>query len=257
MVWPGGGRTAGAVVRCIGRCIDAGQIGCRDFDRHLRKHASGDPNNLRRPALRMLAGLLQPGTKAGVWTFARWTDNLVPVGDVDSAWKKRTQSVSEDLFTRPVHQYRDVLDKSSADWEEGRAHHACTPPGAADRRHGRCLKRAAENARSRERIIGTLPRLKAAGSRCTPLRCRACRYALMKTLAGETGGWYQQVAQADELQRAFLRMFETVGKPDSVPLRNNRFVVDSSISEATVLVFSKTRCTSRRAARHQVTNTPT
>ena len=31
-----------------------------------------DPENLRRPALRMLAGLLQPGTRAGVWTFARY-----------------------------------------------------------------------------------------------------------------------------------------------------------------------------------------
>ena len=28
--------------------------------------------------LRMLAGLMQPGTRAGVWTFARWVNNLVP-----------------------------------------------------------------------------------------------------------------------------------------------------------------------------------
>lgn len=30
-----------------------------------------DPQNLRRPALRMLVGLVQPGTHAGVWTFGR------------------------------------------------------------------------------------------------------------------------------------------------------------------------------------------
>ena len=200
-----------------------------------------DPNNLRRPALRMLAGLLQPGTKAGVWTFARWTDNLVPVGDVDSAWKKRTQSVSEKIsspgqFTN----IEDVLDKSSADWSGEPTTHArhlvLLTDGMVD-----VSKQAAENAQSRERIIGTLlPRLKAAGVKVhTIALSERADHALMKTLAGETGGWYQQVAQADELQRAFLRMFETVGKPDSVPLQDNRFVVDSSISEATVLVFSK------------------
>lgn len=200
-----------------------------------------DPNNLRRPALRMLAGLLQPGTKAGVWTFARWTDNLVPVGDVDAAWKKRTQSVSEQIsspgqFTN----IEDVLDKASADWSGEPTTHArhlvLLTDGMVD-----VSKQAAENAQSRERIIATLlPRLKAAGVKVhTIALSERADHALMKSLAGETGGWYQQVAQADELQRVFLRMFETVGKPDSVPLQDNRFVVDSSISEATVLVFSR------------------
>ena len=62
-------------------------------------------------------------------------------------------------------------------------------------------------------------------------------HALMKTLAGETGGWYQQVAQADELQRVCSCVCSRPENPDSVPLQDNRFVVDSSISEATVLVF--------------------
>ena len=200
-----------------------------------------DPNNLRRPALRMLAGLLQPGTLAGVWTFARWTNNLVAVGDVDAAWKKRTQSLSEQIsspgqFTN----IEEVLDKASADWSGEPTTHArhlvLLTDGMVD-----VSRQEAENAQSRERIIGTLlPRLKSAGVKVhTIALSERADHALMKILAGETGGWYQQVAQADELQRVFLRMFETVGKPDSVPLQDNRFVVDSSISEATVLVFSR------------------
>ena len=200
-----------------------------------------DPNNLRRPALRMLAGLLQPGTQAGVWTFARWTNNLVAVGDVDAAWKKRTQSLSEQIsspgqFTN----IEEVLDKASADWSGEPTTHArhlvLLTDGMVD-----VSRQEAENAQSRERIIGTLlPRLKSAGVKVhTIALSERADHALMKILAGETGGWYQQVAQADELQRVFLRMFETVGKPDSVPLQDNRFVVDSSISEATVLVFSR------------------
>ena len=78
-----------------------------------------DPNNLRRPALRMLSGLLQPGTQAGVWTFARWVNNLVPVGEVDETWKKRVQSLSKQIaspgqFTN----IEEVLDKASLDWKD-------------------------------------------------------------------------------------------------------------------------------------------
>ncbi|MCP4992948.1 MAG: hypothetical protein GY934_04050, partial [Gammaproteobacteria bacterium] len=61
----------------------------------------------------------------------------------------------------------------------------------------------------------------------------------MKTLSRETGGWYQQVNSAEALQRIFLRMFEKVGKPDTLPLKDNRFKVDKSVNEFTLLVFRK------------------
>ena len=200
-----------------------------------------DPDNLRRPALRMLAGLLQPGTRAGVWTFARWTNNLVPVAEVDAAWKKRTQALSDQIaspgqFTN----IEEVLDQASRDWE-GRPdthvrHLVLLTDGMVD-----VSKDAAENQRSRVRIVeALLPRLQAAGVKVhTIALSERADHELMRRLAGETGGWYQQVVAADELQRVFLRMFERVGTPDAVPLQDNRFVVDSSIAEATVLAFSK------------------
>ena len=82
-----------------------------DISGSMRKN---DPDNLRRPALRMLAGLLQPGTRAGVWTFARWVNNLVPVAEVDAVWKKRSQSLSKQIsspgqFTN----IEEVLDAAS------------------------------------------------------------------------------------------------------------------------------------------------
>lgn len=200
-----------------------------------------DPDNLRRPALRMLAGLLQPGTRAGVWTFARWVNNLVPVAEVDAAWKQRTQSLSDQIgspgqFTN----MEEVLDRASADWQGEPTSHArhlvLLTDGMVD-----VSKVEADNAASRTRILDSLlPRLQAAGVKVhTIALSERADHALMKRLAGDTGGWYQQVASADELQRVFLRMFETVGKPDAVPLQDNRFVVDGSVKEATVLVFSK------------------
>jgi uncharacterized protein (TIGR03503 family) len=200
-----------------------------------------DPENLRRPALRMLAGLLQPGTRAGVWTFARWTNNLVPVAEVNAAWKKRAQSLSEQIaspgqFTN----IEEVLDKASADWEGQATTHArhliLLTDGMVD-----VSRQTDENAQSRERILDRLlPRLQAAGVQVhTIALSERADHELMQQLAAETGGWYQQVAQADELQRVFLRMFEKVGNPDTVPLEDNRFVVDGSVNEATVLLFSK------------------
>ena len=200
-----------------------------------------DPDNLRRPALRMLAGLLQPGTRAGVWTFARWVNNLVPVAEVDAQWKARTQSLSKQIsspgqFTN----IEEVLDKASRDWSGAAVTHerhlVLLTDGMVD-----VSKQAADNLRSRTRILDEiLPRLQDAGVKLhTIALSERADHELMQRLAGETGGWYQQVAAADDLQRAFLRMFETVGKPDAVPLQDNRFVVDGSISEATVLVFSR------------------
>ena len=200
-----------------------------------------DPNNLRRPALRMLAGLLQPGTRAGVWTFARWVNNLVPVADVDAAWKTRIQSISKQIaspgqFTN----IEEVLDKASRDWSGNDAtyarHLVLLTDGMVD-----ISKQAGDNEASRMRILdGLLPRLKADGVKVhTIALSERADHELMKRLAGETGGWYEQVEQADQLQRVFLRMFETVGAPDTVPLKENRFTVDGAISEATVLVFSK------------------
>jgi uncharacterized protein (TIGR03503 family) len=187
----------------------------------------------------MLAGLLQPGTRAGVWTFARWVDDLVPVAEVDEAWKRRTQSLSKQIgspgqFTN----IEGVLDRASRDWTgrpPNRARHlVLLTDGMVD-----VSKSPDENAASRARITDQiLPRLKADAVRVHTIALSArADHELMRQLSGETGGWYQQVDRAADLQRVFLRMFEKVGRPETVPLRDNRFVVDGAIEEATVLAF--------------------
>ena len=55
----------------------------------------------------------------------------------------------------------------------------------------------------------------------------------------ETDGWYQQANTADDLQRIFLHMFEKATQPDTVPLADNQFKIDSSVNEMTVLAFRK------------------
>lgn len=198
-----------------------------------------DPQNLRRPALRMLSGLLQPGTRAGVWTFARWVNNLVPVAEVDADWKERTQSLSKQIaspgqFTN----IEEVLDQASLDWHDAPATHArhlvLLTDGMVD-----VSKTPGESEASRARIIDTLlPRLVTDGVKVHTIALSArADHDLMQQISGMTGGWYQQVDKAADLQRVFLRMFEKVGQPDTVPLEGNRFVIDGAVDEATVLAF--------------------
>jgi len=189
----------------------------------------------------MLVGLMQPGTRAGVWTFAKWTDRLIPMSEVNEAWKKHVQSASKQI-TSPgqfTHVER-VLEDAIKDWSglptTHNRHLVLLTDGMVD-----VSKVPGENEASRQRIIDDLlPKIKALGAKLhTVALSERADHELMKKLSGETDGWYQQVESADKLQRVFLKIFEQVSKPDSIPLSDNKFTVDSSIREATVLLFNK------------------
>ncbi len=200
-----------------------------------------DPKNLRRPALRLLVGLLPAETRAGVWTFGRYVNMQIPLGQVDAAWKTKARKSSESIgspgqFTN----IEDALTRATADWET---------PAVGYRRSVILLtdgmvdisKDSAKNEASRDRILQRImPQLKAADARVyTIALSKNADHQLMRELAESTGGWYEQVEDADQLQKVFLRIFEKVGKPDTVPLKDNKFSIDDSITEATVLVFHK------------------
>lgn len=200
-----------------------------------------DPKNLRRPALRLLVGLLSSETRAGVWTFGQYVNMQIPLGQVDKAWKQKARKSSKSIgspgqFTN----IEDALKRATEDWSG--------PPGPY-RRSVILLtdgmvdisKDKKKNAASKQRILKKiLPRLKQHQVTVhTIALSKNADHELMQELASQTGGWYEQTETADQLQKVFLRIFEKVGKPDSVPLKDNKFTIDPSITEATLLVFHK------------------
>ncbi|MFC1684453.1 VWA domain-containing protein [Pseudomonadota bacterium] len=198
-----------------------------------------DPQNLRRPALRLLVGLLPPDTRAGIWTFGQYVNMQVPLGQVNDGWKKRARKGASEIHSRGLFtNIEEALLRSTKDWTE---------PDADYRRHIVLLtdgmvdvsKDPEASAASRQRIIkDILPRLKKLGVQVhTIALSERADHDLMKNLAVTTGGWYEQVNDADRLKRVFLRIFEKVGRPDTLPLKGNRFRVDRSIKEVTLLVF--------------------
>ena len=56
---------------------------------------ANDPDNLRRPAVRLLARMLPEGSTAGLWTFGQYVNMLVPHGKVTDDWRATAIERSE------------------------------------------------------------------------------------------------------------------------------------------------------------------
>ncbi|HMM75169.1 MAG TPA: vWA domain-containing protein [Gammaproteobacteria bacterium] len=200
-----------------------------------------DPGNLRVPALKLLSELLPAEARAGVWLFDAEVTPLLPPATVDAAWKaharqRATRIHSNGLYTN----IEAALTAASADWPEAAAgetpgrHIVLLTDGVVD-----VAPDAAQSAASRARVLGELlPALKAKGAHIhTVALSQDVDRALLDALTTATGGWREDAPTAAALQRAFLHMFEQAAAPDTLPLKGNRFRVDASVRELSLLVF--------------------
>ncbi len=237
-----------ALVTAAAQANTAAQLDARILIDVSGSMKQNDPRNLRRSALRLMVGLMPTGMNAGIWSFGQYINMQVSLGRVDGGWKELARAEAEKIHSRGLFtNIEGVLQRASADWKSvnknEQRHLILLTDGMVD-----ISKDPAANAASRERIIkDIMPRLKALGVRVhTIALSERADHELMRNMAAETGGWYEQVNDSEQLQRVFLRIFEKVGNPDTVPLKDNRFKVDASVQEATLLVF-----------RRQDTSTPT
>jgi len=199
-----------------------------------------DPQNLRGAALRLMVALMPKGNRVGVWTFGQYTNELIPLGEVNASWKKRASVYSHKISSPgQLTNIEEVLQKASADWSAAGQgfdrNIILLTDGMVD-----ISRNSSVNEASRQRILEkVVPAIKAAGGTIHTIALSDhADEKLMREVADATDGWFEKADSADQLQRVFLRLFEKVGKPDSVPLQGNSFRIDRSISEATLLIFS-------------------
>ena len=198
-----------------------------------------DPNNLRAPALRLLVGLLPNDAKAGTWTFGQYVNMLVPFRDVNNAWKTEAE-----LQSKNIHSYglftniEQALNKATAN-QKGidpryRRSVILLSDGLVD-----ISKDDKINKKSRQRILDIIvPRLKKNNVAVhTVALSDSADHDLLRAISLATDGWYEQVDNADQLQRVFLHLFEKAATRDTVPLVENQFKIDKSVKEMTLLVF--------------------
>ena len=200
-----------------------------------------DPDNLRRPAIRLLAGLIPQGSRAGIWNFGKQVNMTVKVGSVNDAWRELARQQSKKinsvgLFTNIEGAMRNV----SFDWKNPDPRYKRNLIILTDG-HVDISKDEKLNKASRKRILKELlPQFEKAKVRIHTIALSDdVDESLLSTLSSYTDGLYKKVKSADELQKLFLEMLEQSVNLDTIPLKDNRFNVDASINDMTLLVFNK------------------
>jgi len=200
-----------------------------------------DPNNLRVPALKLLLELLPPESLAGVWLFSENVESLVPPAQVNRKWKHDATQAAERIHSNG--QFTDiekVLLTAIQGWKKSDSDHSrhliLLTDGRVDIKGDSIVDKA-----SRTRIIKELiPRLQSLGVHVyTIALSEQADHPLLKQLAVATDGRNVVALSADQLQRTFLNIFKSALPRDSVPLADNRFTIDPSIEEFSLLVFRK------------------
>ena len=236
--------TRSLLLLCLFVCLGAAQAAPKN-DVRVVIDVSGsmkqtDPRNLRAPALRLLVGLLpETETRAGVWTFGQYVNMAVRLGPVDARWKQRARRESDKIHSRGLYtNIEEALKQASAGWnrpdKQTRRNLILLTDGMVD-----ISRNAQRNAASRKRILTTLlPRIKRSGAHVHTIALSdKVDTDLLRQISAVTGGSYIQADNAGMLERAFLKLFERSAPADSLPIRGNRFKVDTSVRDMTVLVF--------------------
>lgn len=201
-----------------------------------------DPDNLRRPAMRLMAELIPAGSEVGVWAFAHDVDVMLPVTTVDESWRDEALAAADTIHSHG--QATDIgaaLETAAGNWMED---------NDADRHRHLVLFTDGhvnisidddEDAAERDRIIEELmPALNDSDITVHTIGLSdEIDHELLDLLAEGTGGRVAVTEDADELERVFLRLFDQVAPRDSAPLTDNTFTIDDSVSEMTVLAFRK------------------
>lgn len=204
-----------------------------------------DPNNLRIPATNLLIDLLPAESKAGIWTFGAYVNMLVPHGDANDAWRNLARNESKKINS--VALFTDIengIERASWDIdrpeENTEKHIILLSDGLIDNSEASTAKaREAENQKSRDHLLRVIiPKLAKAGYTVHTLALSdEADLDLMATMAQRTGGLHAIAYEAKDLMPLLLQIMNRLVPSEEVPLQDNRFLIDPTIDEFTLLVF--------------------
>lgn len=201
---------------------------------------SNDPANLRQPAIDLLVKLLPEGCKAGVWSFGRYVNMLVPHQNVGDSWKQTASSKAGEINSTGLFTNIGLaLEKASYDIDQDPGnfdrHLILLTDGMVD-----IAKDPDTNQLEWQRIANDLlPRLQRAGfSIHTIALSDKADSQLLQQMSRETDGHSAVAHSADQLMQAFLQAFDKAAPAEQLPFDGESFLVDSSVEEFTALIFS-------------------
>ncbi|MBW7470029.1 vWA domain-containing protein [Marinobacter sp. F4218] len=198
-----------------------------------------DPENLRQPAVRLLAWMVPEGTTAGLWTFGQYVNMLVPHRVVGDDWREQAIERSRQINSVAL---RTNLGKAIEVASDGfytggvleNTHFILLTDGKVD-----VSDNADINQQEETRILETIVSgLAEQGATFHPIALSEEADAeFLQKLARESGGRYQVADTAEALNRAFLEALNTAIPQEQIPIVGNAFSVDEGVSEYTALVF--------------------
>lgn len=198
-----------------------------------------DPEQVRTQALELLFDALPDGERAGVWTFGQYVNLLVPYQSVDTSWRGMANArleAQEALAERT--NIGNVLQKAAFDFSyssySGPIDVILITDGEVD-----ISPNTEVNRVERERIISQLvPRFVAAQAAVHTLGLSdKADHALLQLLSQQTGGRYQRVEQSADLPSAMMSLIAELVPTTQLSLTENRFSVDASVRELTILAY--------------------
>ncbi|HUX82368.1 MAG TPA: vWA domain-containing protein [Halothiobacillus sp.] len=195
-----------------------------------------DPTNLRRPALRLLGDLLPPAARIGIWFFGDRITPILPTQIASDVTKARVRNTAAKIRSNePFTDIPAALEAAATGWGNDTDRNILLlSDGMVD-----ISKDKAINAQAQARLLNEIvPRLQAAHIRVhTIALSKDADSKLLAEIADRTGGIFVAADSAAALQRAFLKIFEAAAPRDGLPLVDNKFVVDKSVKELTILAF--------------------
>ncbi|WP_290677938.1 vWA domain-containing protein [Halothiobacillus sp. 15-55-196] len=195
-----------------------------------------DPQNLRRPALRLLGDLLPPSAQIGIWFFGNEISPMLKTARADPKVKERVRQTAKKIRSNePFTDIPAALTAAAATWNDGTDRNILLlSDGMVDISPDKSI-----NVRAQAALLQKLvPQLRAEHIRVhTIALSKDADSKLLSQIAADTGGIFVEADSADALQRAFLKIFEAAAPRDGLPLKDNKFLVDSAVKELTILAF--------------------
>ena len=198
-----------------------------------------DPQNLRRPAVRLLARLLPDGATSGVWTFGQYVNMLVPHREVSDAWRDMAIAQSDAINSVAMRTNLGAAIETASDgyFTGGvlsNTHFIVLTDGKVDISRNPSANKAEAN-----RILDTLvPPLKQQGARFHAVALSAeADTEFLRKLASDSNGSFHVAENADDLSRAFLDAFNAAVPQEQTPIDDDGFMVDAGVTEYTALIF--------------------
>ncbi len=201
-----------------------------------------DPDNLRAPALNLMLRLLPEGSRAGVWTFGKRVNMLVQHRLVDMQWREDAAVAVGSIGNHGLlTNIPDALELATFDAERLRYDYKTSVILLTDGKV-EVSEDPIDNARAaRDLLQKRAIELRDLGIEVHTIALSDnADWPFLRELAQATGGLAEKAESAQALSATFLQALDIAAPTEQVPLLSGEFLIDSRVTEFTLLVFPET-----------------